>query len=105
MHPISLLSLKTITIKRQTYVGDKSSLSTVATGVKGHLRTLSETQASANGFQFGQAFSLLVDDNIDLQEGDTVVIEGQDYNVNGVANHDRLSIAHRRALLTLPEAT
>lgn len=102
-HPISFLSNKDVEIKRQVYVGDKSSLVTVET-VKGYLRPLSEEQASLNGFEFGIGFVLLVDDEVDLRENDTVVIDSQTFLVGGVANHDRLNIAHKRALLTKPES-
>ena len=106
MNPVRFFNEKTVEIKRFTYSGTpkKGSLSTVAT-VRGYLRTLDETQAAANGFQFGQGFALLVDVNTDLQESDEVIIDGKEYKVGGVATNDRsLSVAHRRAILTLPEA-
>ncbi len=94
---------KSIEITRQSYTGDKSTFSTVET-VDGHLRPLTEVQASENGFSFGQGFALLVNDDADLQEGDRVVIESKTYEVTGVATHDRLSVAHKRALLKLEQA-
>ena len=102
-HPISFLSNKDVEIKRQVYVGDKSSLATVGT-VKGYLRPLSEEQASLNGFAFGIGFVLLVDDEVDLRENDDVVIDGVTFKVSGVANHDRLNIAHKRALISKTES-
>lgn len=101
--PLETFYTKTATIKRQSYVGDKSTFNTIAT-VKGHLRALDETQAAANGFQFGQAHAFQVPVNTDIQESDTLTIDGKEYRVNGVAVHDRgLSTDHRRALLTLGE--
>jgi len=102
-NPISFLNQKDVTIKRLSYVGDKGTFGTVGTAT-GYLRPLSETQASLNGFQFGKAFALLVDDEVDLRESDTVTIDGEDFTVNGVANHDRLSIAFKRAIITKPES-
>lgn len=93
---------KTATIKRQSYTGDKSSLTTVAT-VKGHLRPLDEVQSSANGLQFGQAHALQVPVSTDIKEGDEVTIDSVLYTVKGVAVHDRppQTVAHKRALLSL----
>ncbi len=93
---------KTATINRLSYTGDVSSFSAVGTA-KGYLRPLSETQASDNGFQFGQAFMFQVPVSVDIIEGDTLTIDGQIFNIKGVAIHDRFSIAHKRCLLTLPE--
>jgi len=93
---------KTAIIKRQTYTGDKSALTTVAT-VKGHLRPLDEVQSSANGFQFGQGHAFQVPTNTDIKEGDELTIDGETYTVKGVAVHDRppVTVAHKRALLSL----
>ncbi len=93
---------KDVEITRQSYTGDKSTFSTIATQ-KGYLRPLTEIQASENGFQFGQGFSLLMNDDADIQQGDKVVIDGKTFEVTGVATHDRLSIAHKRALLKLDQ--
>lgn len=103
--PLETFYVKTVAIKRQTYIGDKSTFAIVST-VKGHLRPLSEEEASANGFQFGQAHSLQVPITVDIRKGDTVEIDSIEYNVSGVAVHDRppTSVAHKRALLTLGQA-
>ena len=104
-NPIRFFNEKSVTIKRMVYSGTpkKSSLSTLATE-RGYLRPLDEVQSAANGFQFGQGFVLLVDLDTDIKQSDTVVIDSQDFNVVGVAKHDRLSLKHRRVLLTLPQA-
>lgn len=95
---------RVVEISRLSYSGTpkKGTFGIVST-VKGYLRPLSEVQASENGFQFGQAFSLLVDTASDLREGDEVLIETIKYKVQGVANHDRGNLSHKRALLTFPE--
>ena len=95
---------RTVEIKRLSYSGTpKKGIYATTSTVKGYLRPLSEVQASDNGFQFGQAFVLLVDTSVDLKESDDVVVDGVTYKVKGVANHDRGGLAHRRALITLPE--
>lgn len=95
---------KTISaIKRQTYVGNKSSYSSVGTAT-GYLRPLTEEQASANGVQFGLGFSLIVETDVDIQEADKVVIDSIEFTVRGVANHDRGGYPkYKRCLLLKPE--
>lgn len=95
---------KTISaIKRQTYVGDKSSFASVGTAT-GYLRPLTEEQASLNGLQYGNGFSLIVETSVDIREMDKVTIESIDYLVRGVVNHDRGGItAYKRCLLTKPQ--
>lgn len=79
---------KSVEIKRLSYVGDKSSLSTLAT-VSGYLRQMSEEQSSLNNIQYGQGFKLIVEDSVDIKATDNVVIDGVSYTVKGVASHDR----------------
>lgn len=93
---------KTAEIKRQGYVGDKSGLVVVASS-RAYLRPLSEEDAAANGFQFGQAFMLQTPPEFAIQKGDHVEVDGVSYTCSGVAKHDRLSIAHKRSILTLPQ--
>lgn len=95
---------KTITaIKRQVYVGNKSSYSSVGTAT-GYLRPLSEEQASINGVQFGQGFQLIIETDVDVREADKVTIDGQEFTVRGMANHDRGGIMkYKRCLLVKGE--
>ena len=95
---------KTITaIKRQTYVGNKSSFSSIGTAT-GYLRPLTEESASANGIQFGFGFNLIVETDVDIQEGDKVTIDSVEYTVSGLENHDRGGVtAYKRILMTRPE--
>lgn len=96
---------KSFTIKRQTYVGSKSSYATVAAGF-GHFRALSEEQASVNGLQYGKAHSLETELGVDIREADKVVIDSVEYTVRGVATHNHGStLDYKRALLTLPETS
>ena len=95
---------KTISaIKRQTYVGNKSTFASVGTAT-GYLRPLSEEQSSLNGVQFGRGFLLIIETDVDIREGDKVTIETKEYTVQGEANHDRgEATAYKRCLITLPE--
>lgn len=84
-----------------TYTGDKSSYAIIGTS-SGYLRPLSEEQSSVNGLQYGQGFALLVDDSIDIRESDKAEIEGQIYEVRGVARHDRGAVPYKRCLVVKP---
>ena len=90
------------TIERQVYVGNKSSFSTLATAT-GHFKQLEEETAALNGFQFGKAFKLEFEADIDLQDTDRVIIDSVTYNVQGVVPNKRGSVPFKTALLTQPE--
>ena len=96
---------KTISaIKRQVYSGNLSSFTTVGTA-SCYLRPLNEEQSAANGFQYGQGFSMIVECAVDIREGDKVTVSSTDYTVRGVVNHDRGNYtSYKRCLLLLPEA-
>lgn len=99
----SFLFQKAITaIKRQTYVGGKSSFASVGTGY-GYLRPLSETQSSVNGLQYGVGMMLEVSYDTDIREADKVTIDSVDYTVRGVAVHDRGAVWYRKCILVKPE--
>lgn len=92
---------KTISaISRQSYTAGVSSYSSVGTGT-GYLRPLNEQESNFSGFQYGHAFSLIVETSLDIREGDKVTISSINYLVRGVVNHDRGGItAYKRCLLT-----
>ncbi len=90
-------------IKRQVYLSGKSSYVSVA-AANGYLRPLSEEQAAANGFQYGNGFSLIVEVVTDIREGDKVTVDGTEYTVRGVVNHNRGGItAYKRCLMLRPQ--
>lgn len=91
-----------ITIKRMGYVGDKSSFATVGTA-EGYLRPLTGEEASANGFQFGTGFSLIVEDATAILKGDTLTIDGDEYTVSGLEVFNKGAVPFKRLLLTKPE--
>lgn len=97
---------KTVTaIKRQSYSGTpaKSVYSTIGSTTC-YLRPLNEEQAAVNGVQFGLGFSAIFETSVDVRESDKLVIEGIEYTVRGIVNHDRgFRTSYKRALITKPE--
>lgn len=96
---------KTISlIERQVYTGNLSSMTTTGVSATGYLRPLSEEQASNNGIQYGNGFSLIVETSVDIREGDRLTISSTIYTVRGVVNHDRGGLtAYKRCLLLKPQ--
>ena len=94
-----------ISIKRQVYVGDKSTYSEISTGTPALLKPLSEERSSLNGFQFGTAFSLTVDSSVDIGESDRITDgDGRLFDVRGSAEYrNALGFAFKRAILVLPQ--
>lgn len=91
-------------IKRQTYVGNLSSFTTVGSATC-YLRPLSEIESSSNGFQYGTAYNAIFETDVDVREMDKIVIDGTEYLVSGVTNHNRGSYTtYKRALVVLPQA-
>lgn len=87
------------------YVGNLSSSTTVTTGpTTCYLRPLSETESSANGYLFGLAFNAIFENGADIKQQDKITIEGIQYLVKGVVNHDRgFGTKYVKALITKPE--
>ncbi len=90
-------------IKRQVYLAGKSSYTSVGSAT-GYIRPLNEEQAAANGMQWGQAYSLIVECETDVREADRVTVDGTEYSVRGVANHNRGGFTqYKKCLLNLPQ--
>ena len=70
----------------------------------GYLRPMNEEQSAVNGVQFGLGFMLIVECDVDVQQGDRLEIEGVNYTVRGVVNHDRGNLTrYKRCAMTKPE--
>lgn len=54
-----------------------------------YLRPLNELQSAENGVQYGLGFQVIVECEVDIREGDKITIEGVEYTLRGVVNHDR----------------
>lgn len=94
------------TVSRQTYTGDKSAFASVGAlaSTPCYLRPMSPEQSAVNGYQYGQAFDLIVDTGTDLREMDKVTINGVVYTVRGMVDHNRGGItAYAKAVLTKGE--
>lgn len=91
-------------IQRQVYTGNKSTFTATGTTCRAYLRPLSMEEASINGMQYGKSYQLITEVGIDIQIGDRLTIDGADYTVRGVANHNRGGItAHKKYILADPE--
>ncbi len=97
------LKQESITIRRQIYVGNKSTFSDLET-VTAYVRPLTEEESSINGLQFGQGLFVMVEDTADVQEGDKILFRTIEHTVQGVALHDRgISVPHfKQVLMTKP---
>lgn len=94
---------KTSTIKRQVYVGNISSLTTLSTE-NCYLKPLSETESSNNGFQYGQAYNAIFEVTVDVKENDKLTIDDIEYTVKGVASFEHGNILdYKRALIVKPQ--
>ncbi len=94
---------KTATIKRQVYVGNISSLTTVSSA-NCYLRALSESQSSNNGYQYGVAYNAIFEVDIDVRENDKLTIDSTEYTVKGVAGFERGNVLdYKRALIVKPQ--
>lgn len=86
------------------YVGNLSSSTTITDITSCYLRPLSEVESSANGYQYGVAFNAIFEDGTDIRQQDKITIEGTEYLVQGVANHDRgFNTKYVKAMLIKPE--
>jgi len=92
-------------LQRLSYSGTNGSWTEINAGIRCYLRPMNEQQASVNNYQWGKAFNILVQDGIDIAEGDKVVIDGLTYNVRGVARHNRGREPYKKAVATLPETS
>jgi hypothetical protein len=69
-----------------------------------YLRPMNEEQSAQNGVQFGLGFMVIVECDVDIRQGDIMVIEGIEYTIRGVVNHDRGHLTrYKRASVTKPE--
>jgi hypothetical protein len=103
---LSFTTQKTVnSVSRITgYVGNLSQSTTITSITSCYLRPLSETESSANGYQYGIAFNAIFEDGTDIRQQDKITIEGVQYLVQGTANHDRgKGTRYVKALLIKPE--
>lgn len=86
------------------YVGNLSQSTTITSITSCYLRPLSEVESSANGYQYGVAFNALFEIGTDIRQQDKITIDGTEYLVQGVSNHDRgFATKYVKALLVKPE--
>ena len=86
------------------YVGNLSQSTTVTGITSCYLRPLSETESSANGYQYGLGFSAIFEIGTDIRQQDKITIDGVKYLVQGTVNHDRgFGTKYVKALMLKPE--
>ena len=86
------------------YVGNLSQSTTVSGITSCYLRPLSETESSANGYQYGVAFNAIFEIGTDIRQQDKITIDGVQYLVQGTTNHDRgFGTKYVKALMVKPE--
>ena len=86
------------------YVNNLSQSTTITSITSCYLRPLSETESSANGYQYGVAFNAIFEDGTDIRQQDKITIEGTVYLVQGTTNHDRgTATKYVKALIINPE--
>lgn len=66
-----------------------------------YLRPLNEEQSASNGVQFGTGFNIIVECEIDIREGDKLTIDGVEYTLRGIVNHDRGGYTRYKRALAL----
>lgn len=91
-------------IQRLSYNGTNGTWDEINANVRCYFRPLSAEQAAVNNFQWGRAHTILVQDSIDVAEGDKIIIDGDTYNVRGVVRHNRGREPYKKAVVTLPES-
>lgn len=90
-------------IKRQLYVGNISSFTTVGTSTC-YLRPLSEIESSNNGSQYGILYNAIFESDVDVRENDKIIIDSIEYLIKGVSNHDRGAFTqYKKALVVKPQ--
>jgi len=87
----------TVTVKRLAYTGDKGTKSTVA-GVSylGLFVPVDSNEGTIAMKIVGEAFKFSTDSSADIQVGDTLVYNSEDYTVKGIQrfNQKSLNILH-----------
>lgn len=86
------------------YVSGISQSTTITDITSCYLRPLSETESSANGYQYGVAFNAIFETGTDIRQQDKITIEGVQYLVQGTSVHDRgFNTRYVKALIVKPE--
>lgn len=85
-------------IKRQIYVGNKSSYSAVGEFTC-NIQPLGEEMSKINEIQTGRGFALFCGILEQIQETDLIVVGGTEYSVKGITEHRMGNISYKKVLL------
>lgn len=80
-----------ITIKRQTYTGDKSTYATVAGTIMGYFAPTSTNETVGSQGIISQSYQFITDGPQDIRQNDRLVINSTEYGVKGVERFTQLS--------------
>jgi hypothetical protein len=99
---IFLNNQKNIQVKRASLNAEGLSTYANSSVIRGHFRALNEKESAVNGAQYGQAYMLLTDISSDIDNGDKLTINNQNYNVQSVVTQNRVigSIKYKKAILS-----
>lgn len=75
------------------------SFSIISEGVSCFLQPLDAEESVMTGLAVGQGFRCYFDTSADIKVSDKVVIDGQEYRVNGLNNYNYGYHPHKRATL------
>lgn len=91
---------QTAAILRTSTVSEKQVYASVYTGVRCRIEPASDSVASMNDVQYGQAFNVFFDRSVDVKTNDKLTIDSVTYEVRGVK--DMLgrasSLSHKQVL-------
>ena len=93
-------------VKRQTYTGSKSALTTV-TGLTAacYLEAMDSVMAAQSGLEWGKAFNVFTESGVNITESDMITIESVNYTVKGTQDWSRLSPSYRLLLVVKEESS
>jgi len=80
-----------VTVKRNTYTGDKSTYTTQATTVFGYFAPTSTNETIGAQGIISQSFQFVTDGTQDIQANDRLVIGSTEYGVKGIQRFTQLS--------------
>jgi len=89
-------------VKRVTYTGNRSSLSSGTVNFECYLEPLDAEMSAKSGVQWGKGFTVYLDSGNDVVVTDVITIGGVDYNVKGKRDYDQL-VKHIELIVVIKE--
>ena len=89
---------KIATIKRQTYVDDKSSYSIIGT-INCNIQSMDNEMSKINEIQIGRGFMMFCKIADDVRETDILTIGTEEYMVKGITDYQMRGIEYKKVML------